>query len=478
MYDVQARSMVQMGNGNFLVAGTQAFANGFLSVHAPNGHTTQSFYLSPSALSSYSDFTQITKINDTLAIVGGKISIVVGATVAWQGISIAVNQDGTVLWMLTHGLNDPGLDATVRDIERINDSTFLCLSSSIGNSSNALSKIDYWGNIIWTKSIEYNSSGFQLNDVLIDDTTLIVAGHVVNSGNFLGVFLRLDSLGNVQEGASYSHSIQPDFTQVIALNHELIVTSKSHATSAISVLKMDSSANVLTHKSFSYFAMMPEDEALKPLYLVDSTSFWFWNGSSFGASAYLIDALTLLPMESFMHNGNIQTIMQDTTLQILATGPLYGVKNQLITQKHFAISAADSLEAIYTFCSYPNNDLPLNELAPVKALFTPIITQGSTPFPLFYPMLTNEPWVDEPWCVEMLGAVDEESLVFGPNPVTTYLKLHENAATQFEIVNLNNQLMLHGMTDSEGKINTSSLSPGTYLLILPKSRCKFTVTTH
>lgn len=462
MYDVQARSMVQMGNGNFLVAGTQAFANGFLSVHAPNGHTTQSFYLSPSALSSYSDFTQITKINDTLAIVGGKISIVVGATVAWQGISIAVNQDGTVLWMLTHGLNDPGLDATVRDIERINDSTFLCLSSSIGNSSNALSKIDFWGNIIWTKSIEYNSSGFQLNDVLIDDTTLIVAGHVVNSGNFLGVFLRLDSLGNVQEGASYSHSIQPDFTQVIALNHELIVTSKSHATSAISVVKMDSSANVLTHKSFSYFAMMPEDEALKPLYLVDSTSFWFWNGSSFGASAYLIDALTLLPMESFMHNGNIQTIMQDTTLQILATGPLYGVKNQLITQKHFAISEADSLEAIYTFCSYPSNDLPLNEIAPVKATFSPTVTQGSTPFPLFYPMLSNEPWVDEPWCVEMLGQLDEEVLTSGPNPCDAFIKFDNYPLVNIEIFTLDGKLVTTSVADETGKINTVNIPGGSY----------------
>ena len=475
MYDVQARSMVQMGNGNFLVVGTQAFANGFLSVHGPNGLTTQSYYLSPSALSSYSDFTQITKINDTLAIVGGKISIVVGATVAWQGISVAVNQDGSVLWMLTHGLNDPGLDATVRDIERMNDSSFLCLSSSIGNASNVLSKIDHLGNISWTKSLEYNSSSFQLNDVFIDDTSIIAAGHVVNLGNFLGVFLRLDSLGNLQDGATYTHSIQPDFVQVVKLNDSFFFVNKGHATSSIDLIKMDSSANVIAYKSFPTVVMMPEDHALKPMYVMDSASIWFWSGGSFGSTAFHLDALNLMPIESFMHMGNIQTFWQDSTVQILSAGPLYGIKNQLIMQKHFAISEADSLEAIYTFCSYPSNDLPLNEIAPVKGTFTPTVTQGNAPFPLFYPMLSNEPWVDEPWCVEMLGDLDEKSLVFGPNPCNDFLCINDFPDNRYEIFSLQGQRLHSGYTDSKGTIQTKYLPSGNYFLRISGNVLKFRV---
>ena len=68
LYDVQARAMVEMTNGNFLVTGTQAFANGFLSVHEPTGACMNSYFLSQSALSSYSDFYVIENINDTPAV--------------------------------------------------------------------------------------------------------------------------------------------------------------------------------------------------------------------------------------------------------------------------------------------------------------------------------------------------------------------------------------------------------------------------
>ena len=60
--------------------------------------------------------------------------------------------------------------------------------------------------------------------------------------------------------------------------------------------------------------------------------------------------------------------------------------------------------------------LPLNEIAPIKTTFTPTVTNGPSPSPLFYPLNSNEPWVNEPFCVEMLGGLDEENLKFGPNP--------------------------------------------------------------
>jgi hypothetical protein len=52
-YDIQAKSVVQMGNGSYLVVGTQSFSNGFLSVHDENGQCIQTAYLSLGALSSY-----------------------------------------------------------------------------------------------------------------------------------------------------------------------------------------------------------------------------------------------------------------------------------------------------------------------------------------------------------------------------------------------------------------------------------------
>jgi hypothetical protein len=97
MYDVQAKSAVQLGNGNYLVTGTQAFSNGFLSVHAPNGLCISPTFLSQGALSSYSELHQITKINDTLALVSGKISLAGGPAEVWKGITMAVNDQGQQL---------------------------------------------------------------------------------------------------------------------------------------------------------------------------------------------------------------------------------------------------------------------------------------------------------------------------------------------------------------------------------------------
>ena len=59
LYDIQAKSVVQMGNGSYLVVGTQSFSNGFLSVHDVNGQCIQTEYLSLGALSSFSEFNTI-----------------------------------------------------------------------------------------------------------------------------------------------------------------------------------------------------------------------------------------------------------------------------------------------------------------------------------------------------------------------------------------------------------------------------------
>lgn len=52
LYDVLARSMVEMEKGNVLVAGTQAFSRGFLSVNEPIGICNVTDFLIQPALSS------------------------------------------------------------------------------------------------------------------------------------------------------------------------------------------------------------------------------------------------------------------------------------------------------------------------------------------------------------------------------------------------------------------------------------------
>ena len=468
-YDIQAKSVVQMGNGSYLVVGTQSFSNGFLSVHDVNGQCIQTQFLSQGALSSFSEFTQLTKINDTLALIGGKISIAVGPAEIWQGITIAINQQGQILWSVISSITDPGVDATVRDIERMNDSTMLVLTSGIGTASNALSEVDFYGNVHWTKAYDLNADGFQLNDLCKRDSSIYACGQQFALGTFSGVILKLDSLGNLIEGNKYDHGYQPDFIQVIAQHDGLVLANRSHAMNSMDLIKVDYSGNITEQKTFQNGMGMGmiEEQASKPLCVIDSVTCWYWQGGDFGSYANKISTPNLLPIQSLMHMGNIQRMIeQDTLLYMLSSGPLYGIKKQEITQKHYAISAVDSIDQLYTYCTYPNNETPLNELAPTRTSFTPLVSAGTSPSPWYYPFVANQPWTNEPFCVEMLGGLSETDINYGPNPCNEFIQFSNLPSTPYTLMNSLGQVMKVGSTSNEGEIWVKELPVGVYLITI------------
>ena len=468
-YDIQAKSVVQMGNGSYLVVGIQSFSNGFLSVHDVNGQCIQTQFLSQGALSSFSEFTQLTKINDTLALIGGKISIAVGPAEIWQGITIAINQQGQILWSVISSITDPGVDATVRDIERLNDSTMLVLTSGIGTASNALSEVDFYGNVHWTKAYDLNADGFQLNDICTRDSSIYACGQQFALGTFSGVILILDSQGNVIEGNKYDHGYQPDFIQVIAQHDGLVLSNRSHAMNSMDLIKVDYSGNITEQKTFQNGMGMGmiEEQASKPLCVIDSVTCWYWQGSDFGSYANKISTPNLLPIQSLMHMGNIQRMIeQDTLLYMLSSGPLYGIKKQVITQKHYAISAVDSIDQLYTYCTDPNNETPLNELAPTRTSFTPLLSAGTSPSPWYYPFVANQPWTNEPFCVEMLGGLSETDINYGPNPCNEFIQFSNLPCTPYTLMNSLGQVVKMGNTSNEGEIWVKELPVGVYLITI------------
>jgi hypothetical protein len=478
LYDIQAKSVVQMGNGSYLVVGTQGFANGFLSVHDVNGQCIQTAYLSLGALSSFSEFTQLTKINDTLAIIGGKISIAVGPAEIWQGISIAINQHGQILWSTISSITDPGADATVRDIERLNDSTMLVLTSSIGNASNALSEVDLYGNVHWTKAYDLNADGFQLNDLCIAESSIYACGHQFALGTFSGVILKLDSVGNVIEGNKYDHVSQPDFIQAIAQHQGLILANRGHAMNSMDLIKVDYSGNIMEQKTFQNgMGMgMPEEQSSKPLQVIDSVSCWYWQGGDFGSYANKISTPNLLPIQTLMHMGNIQRMIeQDTLVYMLSSGPLYGIKKQVIMQKHYALSAVDSIDQFFAYCTYPSNENPLIELSPSRTSFTPLVSSGATPSPWFYPFVSNQAWTNEPFCVEMLGGLDEENLKFGPNPCHESIIIDAKPNIYYYIADNLGKEIQSGNTDALGRVETSGLKNGSYFITINQQSIRIVV---
>lgn len=472
-FDVQAKSVARMGNGKFLVVGTQAFSQGFLAVHEATGACTQTEYLSPAALSNYSEFNQITKINDTLALIGGKISLAIGPTEIWQGITIAVNQEGAILWTLTHGVSDAGMDATITDIERLNDSTFLTTCSSIGNSRNSISKIDHHGTIHWSKFYDSNLSGFQLNDLCFSDSLIYSCGNSFSAGTYSGVLLTLDTLGNLLTGASYAHPSNPNFIQIMAHAGGLIVANRGNAMDAADLLKLTVNGAVVAQKTYQGAMIMQEDQALKPLSAKDSSHFWYWRGGNFGASAFEVESSTLLPSQALLHMGNIQYFKEeDTLITMLSSGPLYGIKNQTIMQKHYSLQSADSLPELLAYCTYESNELPLNEVAPISSNFTPTVTNAGLPSPLFYPLIANEPWINEPFCVEMLGGIEALDISYGPNPSVDHIEISQYTNTPYTIINTLGQVVNTGHTSNTGEIWFSELSAGEYIIKINNNALK------
>jgi len=463
-FDIQAKSVVRMGNNEYLVVGTQAFTQGFLSKHAATGECIQTEYLSPGALSSYSEFNQITRINDTLAMIGGKISLAIGPTEIWQGITIAVNHEGSILWTLTHGLSDAGMDAIINDIERLNDSTFLVLCSSIGNSRNSICEIDIHGSTHWSKYYDSNIGGFQLNDLCISNSVLYACGKTYAVGSYNGILLTLDTLGNLQLGKSYQHPSYSNFIQLITGMDGIIVASEGSMMPTANLIKLDFNGTVMALKTYQG-GMIQEEQALKPLSWIDSSCFWYWRGGNFGTTAFKITQSDLLPSQVLIHMGNIQSLTEhDTLLTLLSSGPLYGVKNQTIMQKHYSLQSADSLTELLQFCTYESNELPLNELSPVESSFLPNISVGGNPSPLFYPLISNEPWINEPFCVEMLGGIETLHITYGPNPSFDHVEISQFNNTPFTIINAYGQILKTGYTSNNGMIWFSELPSGQYTI--------------
>ena len=119
--------------------------------------------------------------------------------------------------------------------------------------------------------------------------------------------------------------------------------------------------------------------------------------------------------------------------------------------------------------------LPLNEIAPIKTTFTPTVTNGPSPSPLFYPLNSNEPWVNEPFCVEMLGGLGEEILKFGPNPCDEEFHIDGNINQPYTIFSIDGKLLQKGKIDFLGNIKTSNLPSGNYLIKVSNNTIKVAI---
>jgi hypothetical protein len=108
----------------------------------------------------------------------------------------------------------------------------------------------------------------------------------------------------------------------------------------------------------------------------------------------------------------------------------------------------------------------LNELAPTRTSFTPLVSAGTSPSPWYYPFVANQPWTNEPFCVEMLGGLSETDINYGPNPCNEFIQFSNLPCTPYTLMNSLGQVMKVGSTSNEGEIWVKELPVGVYLITI------------
>lgn len=127
-------------------------------------------------------------------------------------------------------------------------------------------------------------------------------------------------------------------------------------------------------------------------------------------------------------------------------------------QKHYALSAVDSIDQFFTYCTYSTNENPLNELSPSRTSFTPLVSTGNTSSPWYHPFVSNQAWTNEPFCVEMLGGLNESDINYGPNPCNEFIQFTNLPNTAFTLSNSMGQVLISNNDPGSQLENHQALS--------------------
>jgi hypothetical protein len=257
----------------------------------------------------------------------------------------------------------------------------------------------------------------------------------------------------------------------------LIIANRGNAGDQIDLVQIDSTGALIRQLNLPSAMSNFEEDALKPLCKVDSANYWYWLGSAFGSNAYSLNENGISAInESFFHWGNIQNIEQDTSgITMLSNGPMYGIKNQTILQKHFSISHADSLSGLFNFCSYPNGENPIIENSIMQSNISIDVSNHAPSNPTFIGFDLIFEWIQEPFCVEFLGEIEEQMLSISPNPCNEYLQIIGFENQSYQLFDIIGNKISSGTVPYSNRINTSDLNAGSYFLSIGNSISQFMI---
>jgi hypothetical protein len=471
-----AKDSYHHANGELFVVGKTTQDRGFLSKYDASGNLISVQYALASALSSFNQLSIIEKYSDTTFLIGGRKLMELSAQAYWESLVTLVDHNGNMLW--TNTTNFGGVDSEIKDITVLSNGNIAIVTSRVNQNQSIIEMLDPSGNSLWSNLFSMPVAGFTLNDLVSDSNhKLFVCGSVQEQGISAGIVAKLDSNGTILWSKKYEDPYQPNFIQLISLDNSLVIANRGIAGDLIDLVQIDSTGVLIRQLNLPSAMSNFEEDALKPLCKVDSANYWYWLGGSFGSNAYSLNENGSSAInESFFHWGNIQNIEQDTFgITMLSNGPMYGIKNQTIFQKHFSISHADSISGLFNFCSYPNVENPIIENSIIQSNILIDESSHSASSPTFIGFEAIFEWIQEPFCVEFLGGIEEQTLSISPNPCNEYLQIigFENQA--YQLFDLIGNKISNGTVPYSNRINTSELNSGSYFLSIGNTISQFMI---
>jgi hypothetical protein len=471
-----AKDSYHHANGELFVVGKTTQNQGFLSKYNASGNLLTVQYVQASALSSFNQLSIIEKYSDTDFLIGGRKLMELSSPPYWESLVTLVDHNGNMLW--TNTTNYGAVDSEIKDISVLPNGNIAIVTSTDNQNQSIIELLDPLGNSLWSNLFSMPVTGFEFNDLLsADNQNLLVCGSFQDQGISAGIVAKLDSNGTILWSKKYEDPYQPNFIQLISLENSFVIANRGNAGNQIDLVQIDSTGALIEQINLPSPMSNFEEDALKPLCKVDSANYWYWIGGAFGSNAYSLNENgNLTNNESFFHWGNIQNIEQDTSgITMLSNGPMYGIKNQTILQKHFSISHVDSLTGLFNFCSDQYAEPPIIENSITQSNISIDVSSHSASSPTFIGFDLIFEWIQEPFCVDFLGGIEEQTLSISPNPCNEYLQIIGFENQSYQLFDLIGNKISSGTVPYSNRISTTELNAGSYFLSIGNSTSQFMI---
>ncbi len=405
------------------------------------------------------------------------------------------------------------------------DSSFIVVGKMLNPLQNnfgaACLKLDKNGNELWKKSLGDNSGDiFSANDVIFtSDSSLLIAGTVKNKSAFL---MKLDLDGTKIWSKNFYHegNLAIDFQELAAVNekedgHFVAVGTTNYGGENYRgfIFETDENGNLVWLKRFNEPSIF-NDVMIAPdgllircfaqsanLIKTDFSGDFIWGkryfdedqefyvfpkltkffdgdfglcGSSFSSGSFVkINSSGAVQFDaSIFGKSNMMVENTNHNVSVLNNGPVYGVKQLGLFDKHFAVAIIDSLDNNLDFlsesCLWDIN--PQIENGSFTTYDDTLMTSSEITVYDAMMELFSSSFEQEEACVIFLGDVSEQlkaSFQLYPNPTSSNLIVRTEAflGNEFQVYDQQGCLLKIGVLNQTlTSIDVSSLKSGVYYL--------------